>query len=154
MPSKTPTLTLLTAAALLASTATGAREPGIDPVTGVAIGGYSPVSYFEEGVPERGSPRHTATFEGRTYHFTSAAQVRRFEADPEAYAPVFPDHCPYHLALGRTVAIDPTNVKILDGQLLLFHRSEEMDSLARWNRQEDQIDLLERARGNYRGLRF
>ena len=51
-----------------------------------AIGGYSPVSYFTVGRPERGSPRYTSTHAGKVYWLTSAEQVQRFEADPDTYA--------------------------------------------------------------------
>jgi len=114
----------------------------------LAIQGYSPVSYFEEGRPEKGSPQYTSTYDGKIYYFTSAKQRQTFEQDPEAYAPVFPNHCPYSLALGRAVAIDPTNFTIADGRLLLFHRSEEMNGLQGWRRAEDKEALLDRARRN------
>lgn len=121
----------------------------------LAIDGYSPVSYFEVGRAEKGSPEYSTEYNQRTYHFTDAQQLARFEADPEKFEPVFPDHCPYNLALGREAAIDPTNFKILDGNLLLFHKSEEMDGLEAWESHEDnERELLERARGNYTLFRF
>jgi len=121
----------------------------------LAIEGYSPVSYFEEGRPERGSPEHSTVYNERTYHFTSEEQLARFEADPESYAPLFPDHCPYNLALGRRAEIDPTRYKIVDGHLLLFHYSEEMDGLKAWENHDDsESELLERARGQYTLFRF
>lgn len=120
----------------------------------LAIEGYSPVSYFEEGRPERGLPEFTAVHEDRTYRFTDAEQQDKFEADPEAYAPIFPNHCPYNLALGRRASIDPTNFKIAGDSLLLFHRSDEMDGLERWNENGDEQELMSRAESNWTLFEF
>lgn len=121
-----------------------------------ALEGYSPVSYFEHGEPQLGSPEYTATHGGDVYYFTSAEQLEGFTGDPDRYAPLFPRHCPYNLALGRAAAIDPTNFRIVADRLLLFHRSEEMDGAKEWTRNDakQQKKLLERARGNFRLLEF
>lgn len=146
-------LRLLLVAAAWLCLAGGVEAEDSEPL--LAIEGYSPVSYFEEGHPERGSPEHAAVYNERTYHFTSEEQLARFEADPERYAPLFPDHCPYSLALGRQARIDPTRYKIVDGHLLLFHYSEEMDGLKAWENHEDsERELLERANGQYTIFRF
>ncbi len=50
-----------------------------------AIGGYSPVSYFEKGQAEPGIPEFHAEHEGKTYSFTSAAQVTTFQANPNLW---------------------------------------------------------------------
>jgi len=124
-----------------------------------ALEGYSPVSYFEEGEPERGKARFSSRYDGELYYFTSAQQKRRFDQDPEAYAPVFPKHCPWNLAKGREVAVDPTNYKIVNGKLLLFHKSPEQDGRKLWNREIRKDDvteaqLMEKARSNLLDLSF
>ncbi len=113
---------------------------------GPAIEGYSPLSYFEVGGPEKGSPAYTSTYQGKEYWFTSAKQLARFEADPAAYAPAFPDHCPYNLSLGRAVVIDPHNFMIVGGNLLLFHDREEMASVGQDLDAEKAQGMLQRAR--------
>ena len=42
----------------------------------VAIQGYSPVSYFENALPEKGSPKYEVTYKDRIYWLTSPSQVR------------------------------------------------------------------------------
>ncbi|WP_339782861.1 YHS domain-containing (seleno)protein [uncultured Marinobacter sp.] len=124
-----------------------------------ALEGYSPVSYHEQGHPEKGSRDHQSTYQGNVYWFTGAAQKDTFDANPAAFAPSFPRSCPYNLTQGRLETIDPTNFKIVDGQLLLFHRSEERDGLRQW---EESIsssritekELLRRAKGNFLDLKF
>lgn len=125
-----------------------------DAPEGVEIHGYSPVSYFEHNRAERGSPEFSAEYDGKTYWFTSAEQVETFRRDPRAYVPAFNAFCPYSLALGRKVAIDPTRFKIVDGQLLLFHNSGELDALKEWNLKGDQHWLTKKSNGEYTLKRF
>lgn len=119
-----------------------------------ALQGYSPVSYFTVGGPELGDPHHTARHDGDLYYFTSADQVAVFESDPERYVPAYGAYCPYNLALGRRLAIHPTNFKILGGQLLLFHRSDEVDGRERFEESERQAELLERANREFVLMEF
>ncbi len=48
----------------------------------IAIGGYSPVSYFEKGQAELGSPDHAVEHDSKVYHFTSAEQAKMFPRHP------------------------------------------------------------------------
>lgn len=129
--------------------------PAPEPATAhVAIEGYSPVSYFEKNLPELGKPEFQSTYNGKTYLFASADQVKTFEANPKHYAPIFGEYCPYSLSLGRRVAIDPTRFRIVDGQLLLFHRSAEMDAMTAWDKSKDQDQILKRAKAEYTLFRF
>lgn len=98
-----------------------------------AIGGYSPVSYIENGVAEPGSPEHAVTYRGITYHMTSAEQVELFNADPERYEPEYGGWCAYGMALNEKFPIDPASYKIVGGRLFLFFKSSEIDALERWN---------------------
>lgn len=153
MPEIRNIASLMMLAAMLLGVAHPATAGDSEPP--LAIGGYSPVSYFEAGEPERGSPQYSLVYNQRRYQFTDRAQLERFRADPERFEPLFPDHCPYNLSLGRQAAIDPENFKIVEGHLLLFHRSEEMDGLEAWERDpRSESELLERARGHYTLFRF
>jgi YHS domain-containing protein len=130
-------------------------EPAKAPeVANLAIEGYSPVSYFEKNLPEKGKPEFQSSYEGKVYYLASAEQLATFEADPKHYAPVFGEYCPYSLALGRRVAIDPTRFEIVQGQLLLFHNSAELDALSEWDKDKDPNQLLKRAKAEYTLFRF
>ncbi len=136
---------------VLASATVGNAET----LTGrAAIGGYSPVSYFTENKAEPGDPKFAVTHDGATYFLTSAAQVALFEADPDRYRPRHKS-CTYSLAFGMVLPLDPTNFKIIDDTLLLFHRSEEKDALLEWNTSDvDEAELLRRADANLFRLKF
>jgi len=143
----------IAAAAMICITISGTAHTGLERAP-LAIKGYSPVSYFDPGEPQKGSARHSLEYNKRTYYFTSAEQKARFEANPDRYEPRFPDHCPYNLALGREAAIDPHNFRIVQDTLLLFHRSEEMDGREMWESHGDDEELLEQAEANYTLFRF
>ena len=120
----------------------------------IAINGYSPVSYFTEGVAQKGYPRFAAIHEGRIYYLRTKEQLTLFNQNPEKYIPALGAHCPYSLALGRDVAVDPERFQIIDGRLYLFHNSEELDALDAWNKQENPQELLGRARARFEILSF
>lgn len=137
---------------LLISMTVNAQQIREDSVSDdVAIEGYSPVSYFEKGIAERGKSEFSVDYQGRTYYFASAEQAGKFSRDPVKYKPRF-DLCPYSLTLGRKVAIDPTSFKIIAGQLLLFHNSEELDALKEWNKKDDDLGQLKAAERQYKAF--
>ena len=116
----------------------------------IAIQGYSAVSYFENNAAERGSADYQFEQGGRIYYFTSAAQLKAFMQAPSQFMPKYGEYCPYSLALGRRVAIDPTNFKIHDGELLLFHDSVELNSVD----VAEQRDVFERADRKFKLISF
>lgn len=101
----------------------------------IAIGGYSPVSYFENGKAEIGSPDHAVTHDGKVYHLTSDEQAKRFRANPDKYLPEHDGSCAYGASVGETFPVDPTNFKIVDGRLLLFLKNDEVDARELWEKE-------------------
>jgi len=120
----------------------------------IAISGYSPVSYFTQGRAERGSPRFSVLHEGKLYYLTSEEQMLRFRNNPEKYIPALGGHCPYSLALGRAVAIDPERFEIIDGRVYLFHDSDELDALEAFRNSADRGKILEKAEQQFELMRF
>lgn len=107
-------------------------------VTDIAIGGYSPVSYFEKGRAELGSPDHAVEHEGKVYHLASAAQAHAFRENPDKYLPAHGGVCAYGVSIGKTFPVDPTNFKIVDGRLLLFLKNDEVDARELWEKAHGQ----------------
>ncbi|WP_164730362.1 YHS domain-containing (seleno)protein [Pelagibacterium montanilacus] len=97
------------------------RAVSIDPLTGVAISGYDPVSYFVEEAPSPGRADFTARWSGVTWYFASAANRDVFEADPETYAPLFGGHCAMSMARGYRSEGNPRIYRIVGNRLVLFH---------------------------------
>lgn len=84
-----------------------------------AAGGYDVVAYFTEGRPVDGSDDFTTEWKGAEWRFSSADNLARFEADPDAYAPRYGGHCAWAVAVGKTAKGDPEHWKIVDGKLYL-----------------------------------
>ncbi|MDH3685753.1 MAG: hypothetical protein OEP95_05975 [Myxococcales bacterium] len=86
---------------------------------GVAIHGYDPVAYFDEGAPREGSKEHVFEWRGATWRFVSAEHRERFRADPESFAPQYGGYCAYAVSQGATANGDPELWAIVDGKLYL-----------------------------------
>lgn len=103
----------------------------------VAIGGYSPVSYFDSGRPEQGEEQFAVTHQGRTYYMKSADQAASFRSNPDKYAPSYDGWCSYGMSVEKEFPIDPESFKIVDGKLLLFFRNDEVDARELWNKENE-----------------
>jgi len=114
------------------------------PASGIAVDGYSPVSYFANGVAEKGDPRFSVEHGGATYHLTSEEQVKMFKAAPERYIPQFGGWCALGMAVSDKFPVDPTKFKIVDGKLYLFLNNANVDALELWNQGKER-DLIEKA---------
>jgi YHS domain-containing protein len=120
---------IILAAALTLATASFAQAgPQYVDETGFALSGYDPVAYFEieqaapgtrqpEAVP--GKAGITATHNGATWAFSTAANRDKFLADPAKYVPQFDGHCAYGIAQGGKVPGNPNLWRIVDGKLYL-----------------------------------
>lgn len=113
--------------------------------SGVAMQGYSPVSYLTEGRAEPGDARFRVEHEGVTYFLTSAEQVEQFEREPQRFAPAYGGWCAYGMAVQDKFPVDPTNFKVVDGKLLLFLRNDKVDALKLWNKGEEGENLRKAA---------
>jgi YHS domain-containing protein len=98
---------------------------------GAAIDGYDPVAYFKENKPVKGSEAFTATHEGSTFRFASAANRDAFVADPGKYAPQYGGFCAYAVADGYKAKIEPDAFTIVEGRLYLNY---DQSIQRRWRR--------------------
>jgi YHS domain-containing protein len=85
-------LTVLVLAVLLALPARAAGLIVVDPLTGLALGGYDPVSYFTEAQPLQGDPARAYEWEGAAWYFATDANLEIFRRAPEVYAPQYGGH--------------------------------------------------------------
>ncbi|MEM9530292.1 MAG: YHS domain-containing (seleno)protein [Pseudomonadota bacterium] len=104
---------------------------------GVALDGYSPVSYFTRGKAERGDPQFAVTHNRVTYHLANADQVDAFNADPARFIPAHGGWCSLMLSgSGNLTPANPESFKIVDDRLLLFwagdFNGQPVSGLANW----------------------
>ncbi len=117
------------------------------PGHGVALEGFSPVSYFD-GRAERGSALFAVEHDGVTYHLTDARQVAAFQRDPARFVPAFGGWCAFGMAVSDKFPVDPTSFQVVDGKLFLFLRNANIDARELWN-QGDERELLEKANAHW-----
>lgn len=92
---------------------------------GLAIEGYDPVAYFEEGgaKPTKGKKELSYKVKGVTYRFSTKENLALFKKDPAKYEPAYGGWCAYAMADGDKVEVDPESYLIQDGKLMLFYKS-------------------------------
>jgi hypothetical protein len=120
------------------------------PGHGVAIEGYSPVSYFD-GRAERGSALFAVEHDGITYHLTGADQVERFRRNPAKFVPAFGGWCAFGMAVKDKFPIDPTCYLIVEDRLYLFLRNELIDARELWKKGK-QSELMSRANEHWKNV--
>jgi YHS domain-containing protein len=83
---------------------TGTTKQNVDS-QGVILKGCDVVAFFKERKAVKGSSELSATYQGATYLFTSAANKAEFEKDPARYVPQYGGFCAYGVTVG--VLADP-----------------------------------------------
>ena len=113
-------LTFLSALLMASSGAFAGEAPvytGLFSNTGA--GGYDPVSYFQAGQPVKGSTEYTTEYEGTSWRFANAENLKLFQADPVRYAPVYGGYCAWAVGHGKLAKGDPLQWSIVDDKLYL-----------------------------------
>lgn len=126
-------LTIAAAALVLAAASPAAAASLVtnivtDPLTGVAIDGYDPVTYFTEPLPLPGSPDHEYYWGGVPWYFVSEANRDVFMRAPEVYAPQYGGHCSMSLARGYLSDGKPRFYVIEKMQLHLFYSAANREA--------------------------
>ena len=121
------------------------------PSTGVALEGYCPVCYVKANMANKGKPEFSADHNGITYWFVSDDVRNVFLADPEKYLPAYGGWCATGVAMGQRFPVDPTNFKVVDGQLMLFLKNQKIDGETIWNK--DEAGNMKKANANWEKLK-
>lgn len=99
-----------------------------DPLTGVAIDGYDPVSYFTEPKPLPGSPEYEYNWGGVPWYFATPANRDVFMRNPDIYAPQHGGHCEMSLARGYLSDGKP-QIYVIEGlKLYLFYSAANREA--------------------------
>jgi YHS domain-containing protein len=99
-----------------------------DPLSGVAIEGYDPVTYFTEAEPQPGKPDFEYYWGGVPWYFVNAANRDVFISAPEVYAPQHGGHCEMSLARGYLSDGKPRIYVITGRKLYLFYSAANRDA--------------------------
>lgn len=125
------TLALPFVASLSLPAAAGKPEIFTGLVAGKGAAGHDVVAYFTMGKPVKGSAEFATEWKGATWEFSSAENLEKFKASPEAYAPQYGGYCAYGVAKGSLVKGEPDQWKIVDGKLYLNYSAGVQKSWAK-----------------------
>lgn len=105
---------------------------------GLALRGFDAVAYFAVDSAIKGDPKYEYAWNGAKWIFTNEENMKKFQADPETYAPQFGGYCSYAVSEGYTADGDPEAWKIVDGKLYLNYNQEVKQ---KWEQNEaERID--------------
>lgn len=87
---------------------------------GVAIDGYDPVAYFDEGTPTKGSAEFSTEHDGVSWYFSNDVHLDAFKQNPEKYMPQIGGHCAFAASTGIAAPCDGEYFSIVDGELYML----------------------------------
>ena len=119
--------------------------------TKIALDGYSPVSYIDLNLAQRGNKEFKSTHDGVHYYFTSAEQKAKFDATPTDYIPQFGGYCATGIAVEGKFRTDPNKFLVRDGKLYLFLYNLEVDAQQLWL--DDETSMTTKAEANWEKMR-
>lgn len=118
----------------------------------IALNGYSPVSYLDLQLAQRGSKDFVSEVNGVKYFFTSSEQKKTFDANPKKYLPQYGGWCATGVAIGAKFRVDPNKFVVKDGKYFLFLNSVEVDALQVWN-EKGHENMAKNANKNWKDLK-
>ncbi len=111
---------------------------------GMALKGYDAVAYFAVDSAVKGDAKYSYVWNGAKWLFSSEENMKKFEADPEAYAPQFGGYCSYAVSEGYTADGDPEAWKVVDGKLYLNYNQQVKNT---W--EKDEAVRIDNGRKNW-----
>lgn len=107
----------------------------------LALKGYDPVAYFNEGKAIKGDTTNGIRWGNVIWYFSSDANKLMFKTFPDKYIPQFGGYCAVAVSSGFTADIDPEAWHIDKGKLYLFFDQSAKNSFI------DEIDngIVEKA---------
>ena len=110
-----------------AANGAGALEYNRLSLSNEAIAGFDAVAYWQSGQPTQGSRAYSYEWGDAVWLFASEANLEKFKAAPERYAPALGGYCAYAMTKGIRADIHPYFYKIEDKKLFFFFSAESRD---------------------------
>ena len=99
-----------------------------DPLTGIAISGMDPVSYFTEPEPLQGRSDYMFMWQNVPWYFATAANRDIFASAPEIYAPQFGGHDVTGVSRGFVSSGDAAIFTVFKQRLYLFYSAANREA--------------------------
>ena len=118
----------------------------------IALQGYSPVSYADLGLAQKGIKEFKSEYKKIVYYFTSEDQKTSFERNPEKYLPAYGGFCAFGIYAGAKFRADPNKFIVKDGKYFLYLYNLELDAQQLWLNEKDHDKLVATANKNWEKL--
>ncbi len=119
----------------------------------IALQGYSPVSYLDLGLAQRGVKEHRSEYQKVIYYFTSAEQKATFDKNPSKYLPQYGGYCAFGVYAGAKFRVDPTKFIVQDEKYFLYLNNIELDAKELWLKEDNHKRLAKKADENWEKLK-
>lgn len=118
----------------------------------VALQGYSPVSYADLGLAQKGVKEFKSEYQKVIYYFTSADQKATFDKNPSKYMPQYGGFCAFGVYAGAKFRPDPNKFITKDGKYYLYLYNLELDAQQLWLDENNHKKLAKVADTNWMKL--
>ena len=119
----------------------------------IALQGYSPVSYLDLGIAQKGLKEFKSEHNKVAYYFTTAEQKKKFDKNPSKYLPQYGGYCAFGVYAGAKFRPDPNKFIVKDGKYFLFLYNLELDAQQLWLAENNHSKLVSKANGNWSKLK-
>lgn len=117
----------------------------------IALQGYSPVSYLDLGIAQKGLKTFQSEYDSLKYYFTSKEQKQSFDKNPSKYLPQYGGYCAFGVSVGAKFRVDPNKFIVKGGKYFLFLYDVEVDAQQLWLA-GNHNELLAKADKNWKTL--
>lgn len=119
----------------------------------IALQGYSPVSYLDLGIAQKGIKEFKSEHNKVVYYFTDADQKKKFDKSPSKYLPQYGGFCAFGVYAGAKFRPDPNKFIVKDGKYFLYLYNLELDAQQLWLAENNHNKLRETANANWSKLK-
>ncbi len=119
----------------------------------IALQGYSPVSYADLGIAQKGVKEFKSEYNKVIYYFTSAEQKAKFDTNPKEYLPQYGGYCAFGVYAGAKFRPDPNKFIAKEGKYFLFLYNIELDAQQLWLAENNHNLLVTKANENWKKLK-
>ena len=119
----------------------------------IALQGYSPVSYLDLGIAQKGIKEFKSEHNKVVYYFTDAEQKKKFDNNPGKYLPQYGGYCAFGVYAGAKFRPDPNKFIVKDGKYFLYLYNIELDAQQLWLAENNHSGLVKKANANWQKLK-
>ena len=118
----------------------------------IHLQGYSPVSYLDLGIAQKGLKEFKSVNEKIVYYFTSVDQKATFDKNPSKYKPQYGGFCAFGTYAGAKFRSDPNKFIVKDGKYFLFLYDLNLDAQQLWLNEKNHKKPVAGANENWKKL--